>query len=189
MPSKLLICTDIYGQTHQLETWVEKVLPSGWQKQIVSPYRQGTAYYIESVAYQGFQHQGGLDGYANRIASACVNQPVACVAIGFSAGAAGMYKVLSEEVAHSVVSFIGFYPGQIRFFTDLQPSVPTRLIFPCREANFKVDTVMHRLDRHVAVNCELSSYQHGFMNPLSRGFSESGLNQFTAQITELLSTF
>lgn len=181
---RLLVCSDIFGHTDVLETWVKTLLPSNWNTQVISPYEDKASYKDESLAYQAFQQCGGLDGYKKRLPIPLLESDTTII-VAFSAGAAAMYQILSNPIQkHSVTHLYGFYPGQIRFFTHLAPNVPTTLYFPQQEPHFEVSTVINQLSIHQGVNCQETSLLHGFMNPYSRNYDLNGEQNYSQILVE-----
>lgn len=177
---RLLVATDIYGPTDAFCQWVDAILPSCWDKQVISPYSENIHYSDEPIAYQAFLQTGGLDNFKQKLTIALKMQSQSTVALGFSAGAAALYYVLSSyDKAHHTQHFYGFYPGQIRFFTDKATLIPSTLYFPNSEPHFDVDTVIKALSMHANVTCNKTEYLHGFMNPYSRNYDTQGQSDFT----------
>ncbi|GAB2705582.1 dienelactone hydrolase family protein [Aliiglaciecola aliphaticivorans] len=188
MAHQLVVCSDIFGQTESFKNWCNQVLPADWQLTIVSPYISSVNFTDEALAYSAFQQAGGIEKYAMRISTAFAASLSNKTVIGFSAGAATLYKLLSEkEYSQSIDRFYGFYPGQIRFFTKLKPSVPSQLYFPHKEPNFNIDQVIQELALHDNVQCTKTDYEHGFMNLSSRGYDKDAELTFTAEIKRRLS--
>ncbi|GAA6183684.1 MULTISPECIES: hypothetical protein [Aliiglaciecola] len=188
MQHQLVVCSDIFGQTESFKSWCKQILPADWQLTIVSPYISSVNFTDEALAYSAFQQAGGIQRYTLRIAAALAASLADKTVIGFSAGAASLYKLLSEkDYSQSIDNFYGFYPGQIRFFTKLKPSLPTQLYFPHKEPNFNIDTVIDELAIHDNVKCQKTEFEHGFMNLASRGYNKDAELIFTQEINQILS--
>ncbi|GAC14588.1 hypothetical protein [Aliiglaciecola lipolytica] len=184
----LLVCSDIFGHTKLLEDWANQILPARWRLHIVSPYLSSVNFTDEALAYSAFQRSGGIEQYGNKIATAlAANNNNQSTLVGFSAGAAVLYKLLSEkDYTNSIDKFYGFYPGQIRFFTKLRPYIATQLYFPVKEPNFDIDIVLQQLSAHDNVNCFKTEFEHGFMNPSSRGHHPDAVSCYTQKLTSSL---
>ncbi|MFA3792348.1 hypothetical protein AB6T38_14630 [Aliiglaciecola sp. SL4] len=188
MVHQLVVCSDIFGQTASFKQWCNQVLPADWQLTIVSPYISSVNFTDEALAYSAFQRAGGIEKYAMRISAALAASLATKTVIGFSAGAATLYKLLSEkDYSQSIDRFYGFYPGQIRFFTKLKPCIPSQLYFPHKEPNFNIDTVIEELALHDNVKCQKTEFEHGFMNLASRGYNKDAESTFTQEIKQILS--
>ncbi len=186
MPSNVLVIltTDIFGQTQ----WCDNLLHS-WQHQsadvvCISPYPPhfDIDFQTESEAYQAFTNQGGIDTYVDKIhttLSQALNTKInkqgykKVMAIGFSAGAAALWKVLSvsEIVSSNIEHAIGFYPGQIRHYLDLQPNTHFSIIFPRAEKHFDLTPVIEHIVTKQNVNLIQVGFEHGYANPSSDGFN------------------
>lgn len=186
MPSNVLVilATDIFGQTQ----WCDNLLDS-WQQQsadviCINPYppQYDIAFKNESEAYQAFTAQGGIDAYVDKI-DTVISQTLKAeidqkrykkvVAIGFSAGAAALWKVsaLSETGGNNIQHVIGFYPGQIRHYLDLQPKPHFSIIFPRAEKHFDLTPVIEHIVTKQNVNSIQVGLEHGYANPSSDGFN------------------
>lgn len=185
--ASLLICTDIFGVTPDLKAWVDNIVFDG-DINFLSPYSAQNDLMDERTAYAQFSECGGIDPYVDKISS-CIKQQGPDIVIGFSAGAASAYKALSLLKNNLVTQrLLGFYPGQIRFFTDLAPTIHCDLFFANSEPHFDSDLVIEALQKHQTVNCKKTKYQHGFMNARSGGYSSEGQTEYTKLVNERLRT-
>ncbi|MDF2179396.1 hypothetical protein P2G88_14165 [Aliiglaciecola sp. CAU 1673] len=172
VPVRALLVTDIFGPgagINGLATFLEE---AGMACSILGPYPQPILFADEQSAYQRFLQECGHDGYLALVTKALDNFTEPTVVIAFSAGASAVWRAVASHSRQYLQHVIGFYPGQIRHHTDLSPKVPTSLIFPRQEAHFDVLAVMAKLTAKPQLHYMQTAYEHGFMNPLSKGYSE-----------------
>lgn len=164
---RLVIVTDIFGAQPEVLLQFDQLGPDYL---CIQPYdHKPPSFADDNEAYLYFLAHGGLDAYSNRLGEVLNAQTEPVFLVGFSAGAAACWANLVLEhltIAHCV----GFYGGQIRQMTDLQPRYPTELIF-AEETHFSVPELMDALAGKMNLQLSLVPYPHGFMNPLSRGYS------------------
>ncbi|RRJ22711.1 hypothetical protein EIK76_01090 [Rheinheimera mesophila] len=175
---QLLIVTDIFGtQPEMLRQFDLLTLEYG----CLQPYdHQPPVFVDDAEAYQYFLAHGGFEAYCNKLADLLqmLSQPV--FLLGFSAGAAACWaNLVTEDLP--IKHCLGFYGGQIRHLTELQPLYPTELIF-AEETHFSVPELMQKLSDKPYLKQNLVSYPHGFMNPLSQGYRPEAAAQFWQKI-------
>lgn len=163
---QLVIVTDIFGAQPEVLSQFGQ-LSSDYL--CVQPYdHQPPSFSDDNEAYQYFLAHGGLEAYSNRLGELLKTQTEPVFLLGFSAGAAACWANLALE--HLTIKHcVGFYGGQIRQMTHLQPLYPTELIF-AEETHFSVSELMSGLADKANVKQSLAPYLHGFMNPLSKGY-------------------
>lgn len=198
---KLLVATDIFGETPELLAWLKPIAASSKMiLKLVSPYSNPqnqllTKHNVSSTkiqitpdteAYQLFLQQGGMTGYLEKLQSILKSQQGTYKAIGFSAGAAALWQ-LSATPQPGLQLYIGFYGGQIRHCPELQPLVATSLIW-AQEANFDIDQLHHQLLARPLVQSYLTSFQHGFINPNSAGYNHEAASYFQQWLIEHFNT-
>lgn len=167
----IVLVTDIFGAS----TWTDEVsgiLSEKTECKVITPYSHREDFASEKEAYHAFTQAGGIAAYIDRVKqSLSINQFQQTLFIGFSAGAAALWKVLAEldyelELSH----FIGFYPGQIRYYLDVEPQIETSLIFPVSEQHFDLAPVITQLKTKANTHVWQNDLQHGFVNPSSDNF-------------------
>jgi len=182
---KLFVATDIFGETPELLAWLAPIVQaSGGTLELVSPYAAPlaenviapTAGAADELAYQQFLTQGGLNAYVEKLQQHVQLQQEPFVAIGFSAGAAALWQ-LAASAQPGLQQLVGFYGGQIRHFPDLQPLVSTSLIW-AEETHFDVVQLHIQLAQRALVSSELTPFQHGFINPHSKGFNSKAASNY-----------
>ncbi|OGO81262.1 MAG: hypothetical protein A2203_10315 [Chromatiales bacterium RIFOXYA1_FULL_46_5] len=163
---RLVIVTDIFGAQPEVLSQFDQL---GSDYLYVQPYEHQPPFFADdNEAYPYFLAHGGLEAYSNRLGEVLNAQTEPVFLVGFSAGAAACWANLVLEhltIAHCV----GFYGGQIRQMTDLEPRYPTELIF-AEETHFSVHELMEALAGKTNLKQSLVTYSHGFMNPLSKGY-------------------
>lgn len=153
---------------------------------LTSPYPSSEiALSSESEAYRYFQSNGGIEAYAHKLYDVIQAHPNVKYMVGFSAGAAALYKVMSQ-VEKSDVQLMLFYPGQIRFYLDHAPNCPCTIIFPQNESHFGVTEVIDKLRKYKHLNIQHTAYQHGFMNRASAGFDINAYRYYGQLLKDLL---
>jgi hypothetical protein len=182
---KLVVATDIFGQTPELLIWLTPIVrASGGEVDVVSPYRQqfnadllvSAAGITDALAYQQFLAIGGSKAYTEKLQSHFDLQQAPFIAIGFSAGAAALWQ-LAAKPQPQLQQLIGFYGGQIRHDAELQPLVSTTLIWS-QETHFDVAQLHQQLTERPSVSSMLTPHQHGFINPYSAGFNHEAANDY-----------
>jgi hypothetical protein len=193
---KLVVATDIFGITTELVNWLQPIVETlQLEVVMVSPYAEdflpveagmldAVAPRADDHAYQSFLKHGGLDFYTQKLQHCAESQPQAFMALGFSAGAAALWQV-SASSSSLFKQAVCFYGGQIRFSSDLQPKVPTTLIW-AQESHFDVEALHLKLSQYPTVNSILTMYAHGFVNPHSTGFHQEAARQFQHRLIQML---
>lgn len=181
---KLIVATDIFGQTPELMAWLTPIAQaSGGGLEVISPYLQqfnvdmfASSGGTDELAYQKFLDAGGSKAYTEKLQIHLDVQQEPFIAIGFSAGAAALWQ-LAAKPQPRLQQLIAFYGGQIRHDSDLQPLVSTTLIWS-QETHFDVAQLHQRLAERPRVSSVLTPYQHGFINPYSTGFNRNAANDY-----------
>lgn len=181
----ILFASDIFGISDAFLTLLEDVdVVSNVIK--ISPYPQlQTHFKNEQQAYQCFQKHGGIDEYVLSLTDILKDHVHIKHVVGFSAGGAALYKVMSN-LAASNIQLTLFYPGQIRHFMDKHPRAPCHIIFPESEPHFSLANVIKVLNQQSQLKVEQNSYQHGFMNKNSRSFNQTAYHHYCQMLKELL---
>lgn len=181
----LLIASDIFGISAAFLLLLKDI---GVADHVVpiSPYQQPQLQFDnEQQAYRCFQDTGGIDAYILNLTKALNTYRHIKHVVGFSAGAAAIYKAMSNSSDNNNQLTL-FYPGQIRHFLDRHPSCPCHIIFPESEPHFLLPDVIEVLTQQTQLKVEKTNYQHGFMNKDSKGFNPAGYQQYCQMLKALL---
>ncbi|PSX06434.1 dienelactone hydrolase family protein [Photobacterium angustum] len=170
---KVIIVTDIFGLCETTDKMASFIAQHTDSVKIVDPY-QGVRceFSSEKAAYEQFIKDCGHDDYLSLVRESVLKDKPD-VLIGFSAGANAAWRI-SELVAFDCKSILCFYPSQIRNHVDIEPKVPTAVIFPKKEASFDVLTMNTALLNRINVTTQIMPYKHGFMNCLSDAYDKQG---------------
>lgn len=174
----VVLTTDIFGETD----WTDRAKLAFGNKQnviIISPYANKCAFENETKAYQAFTKLGGVEAYAKKITNhlSTLDAQDALLCIGFSAGASALWLSTSQIKLHENSHLIGFYPGQIRHYLDIRPSIDTSIIFPVQESHFDLTNVIQHLVTNQPVKVIQNQLMHGYANPLSSNFNRAESEQ------------
>ena len=182
----VIICSDIFGQGPHLQTLLDEIDLKG-QCKIFDPYNgQEQNFNSESDAYQAFTSAGGVEGYIERLKPIMAEADEAINLVGFSAGAVAAYVAINQMHLNPQSRLFGFYPGQIRHYLDMHNRYSCRMIFPKFERHFDLAAVCKELNRKKGLSQEHTDYMHGFMNPLSEGFSDTGYQEYRQRLSAWL---
>jgi dienelactone hydrolase len=175
---QLVIATDIFGAQPEVLSQFGQL---GSDYLCVQPYdHQPPSFSDDHEAYQYFLAHGGLEAYSKKLEDVLNAQTEPVFLLGFSAGAAACWANLALE--HLTIGlYVGFYGGQIRQMTNLQPLYPTELIF-AEETHFSVPGLMSALAHKANVKQSLAPYLHGFMNPLSKSYHAEAAELYWGKI-------
>lgn len=174
----LVIVTDIFGAQPEVLLQFDQL---GLDYLCVQPYdHQPPSFTDDNEAYQYFLAHGALEAYSKKLGELLKAQTEPVFLVGFSAGAAACWANLVLE--HLTIAFcVGFYGGQIRQMTHLQPLYPTELIF-AEETHFSVSELMDALAGKTSLRQSFVPYPHGFMNQLSKGYHAETAGVYWAKI-------
>jgi len=177
---KLLIVTDIFGRGPALKPLLQALTTPERNITLLDPYGgREQMFATESDAYSAFITECGHDAYAAKVESTIAESAMEFeLALGFSAGASALWRVLATASAAAIQRAVLFYPGQIHQHLALQPRVPVSLIFGQTEPHFQVAALCQQLAGKVGVTTHISPYQHGFINPASSAFSVEGAREY-----------
>ncbi len=177
---EILLVTDIFGRSGYTDYLSEAFTMNGFRSKVIDPFSaQIRNFTDEDEVYQVFMESCGHSQYTHLVKSALSSITSDIIIIGFSAGASATWKAVSELNDRRIQHFLGFYPSQIRNHQDLDPSCPTTLLFPEQESHFCVDNLIQKLSEKRSVVCFKTPWQHGFMNPLSRHYSQTACTAIT----------
>ncbi|WP_299727827.1 hypothetical protein [uncultured Endozoicomonas sp.] len=181
MTMNTLIVSDIFGRTDALEALAQSL--SG-HVNILDPYDSvKPGFSSESEAYEAFTQSVGMDRYAALVAKTVSRYTKPLTLIGFSAGASAIWITSDHPAIPSGSTAICFYGSQIRHWEQINPTIPTHLIFPEHEKHFDVALLMDSLSQKEKVTVEQVPYLHGFMNKQSMQFNHKGYHAFIQQLS------
>jgi len=167
---KLIIVADIFGKTAALM----RISTELGAIDVIDPYDGiEMCFNSEDEAYRYFSEHVGLDHYLEIIIQR-LQHTTDVTLVGFSVGAAAIWRLSDSKIATNINSAIGFYGSQIRHTPDIQPLFPIELIFPASETHFDVTQLKNRLSTTENVSTCQVDFRHGFMNYHSINFDYLG---------------
>jgi len=178
---KLIIVADIFGKTPALM----RISTELGATDIIDPYDGiEMCFNSEDEAYAYFTQHIGLDTYVQTI-STQLQHTTNLTLVGFSVGAAAIWRLSESKIATNINSAIGFYGSQIRHTPEIQPLFPIELIFPASETHFDVTQLKNRLSTTKNVTTCQVDFRHGFMNYHSINFDYLGYQQQQLRLRKL----
>lgn len=181
----ILLVTEIWGRTPYLESLATALRSTAAIVSVVDPYCGVDPHFSsEDEAYAHYLAECGHDEFARRVAHAVATASEPIFLVGFSAGAGAVWQVVTKGENDVVKRAACFYGSSIRTMSERTPTVQTDLIFSCFEPHFAVDEVMMSMQGKAMVHCHKADHGHGFMNPLSKNYSEKGYAQWLAWIRD-----
>nr|WP_215397002.1 dienelactone hydrolase family protein [Rheinheimera oceanensis] len=183
----VLVLTDIFGRCPGLEPLLANLRLGGAVVQLADPYQGVQQQFAdEPEAYAAYIERCGHDAYAAIAAQVFASTTQQFdLALGFSAGATALWRVLAQINSSRLKQAILFYPGQIHQHLALKPQVPTQIIFGHSEPHFAVADICQQLQQQ-GVSAISTPYGHGFMNPASKAFNKVGYQQKLHQLLLIL---
>lgn len=164
----IVIVCDVFGKTAELMSLAKELNAES----IIDPYDGiDMCFKNEKQAYTYFTEKVGLDAYLAQLENAVKAFSNAKTLIGFSVGAAIVWRLSGSITSDSVKSAVCFYGSQIRHFTEVVPKFEMQMIFPNREIHFDVLKLQETISTSKKVQCCKTDYLHGFMNYHSVNFS------------------
>ncbi len=97
---RILVAADIFGVTGHLMEFATAFGGAGNRCRIVGPYPASVWFGDEALAYAAFIKNGGIELYTAKMLghlADSVGEPLVC--IGFSAGAAALWRALADPAA------------------------------------------------------------------------------------------
>jgi dienelactone hydrolase len=169
-----ILVADIFGKTpaliqlgHALNTSV-----------IVDPYSgENMVFNNETEAYTYFVEKVGFENYLMTLTKVVKSATSINSLIGFSIGAAAIWKLSENPAIKNIKRGICYYGSQIRNLKEVNPLFEVDLIFPKRESHFDADKLRTEVTGKQKVNIVQTPNLHGFMNPLSNNFNELAYHQ------------
>jgi len=192
----ILIITDIFGLNQYVKSFAKQLVgQTEANLKIVDPYNGIEQNFNgEGEAYKTFINNCGHQNYSEKVTQAIQKLSGDTIVIAFSAGASATWKSMdannsinkTNKIKYQYISnFIGFYPSQIRNQLDVVPCCPVTLVFPKTEPHFDIEQTIKSLSLIDNVRCFKTSYQHGFMNPLSKNYTPTAESYFVMKIIEV----
>ncbi len=133
----------------------------------------------EPEAYNYFMANVSVKAYSELLQKFISKVAEPSILLGFSIGATAIWSV-SENLSHEIIQrSICFYSSQIRNYTSITPCIETDLVFPSFEPRFSVLEISECLSKKKHVKVHNTPYLHGFMNKLSKNFSQDGYQEYT----------
>ncbi len=167
-----VIVSDIFGRTPALEDLARAI---GSVIEIIDPYGgKQMGFHNEPLAYAHFMAHVGIRAYEEILASRLADIPRVSVLLGFSVGAAAIWRISETLTPKKIGRAVCFYGSQIRHASDIVPSIRIEHILPKMEPGFSIDDLAAALSGKKKVTVHKTSYLHGFMNERSPNFSRTG---------------
>ena len=167
----ILLASDIFGETASHLELCER-LSKYHPVTSISPYEQNLPRFnSESDAYNYFLKMGGMDNYASRLNNVVGANEIEIV-LGFSAGGAAIWAC--QNTFPALVQGIAFYPGQIRLYLETNVICPWQIVFAKSERHFNQEDVINTLAKNKNLSLYRAPFEHGFINPQSENFNETG---------------
>lgn len=192
---RLILISDIFGRTPALEALGTDLsvpapgCPPVPPPAIVDPYG-GTdpQFDSEASAYDYFTARVGLDRYVEILKQRLDDVPPGAVLMGFSVGAAALWRISDNPRFSNVVKGFCFYGSRIRDYPDVRPRFDLDLIFPRMEPRFNVKELIQDLSDRPRITCSRATGLHGFMNRLSPNFDAACYNTHVHKLRAELAT-
>lgn len=167
----IILGTEIWGRTPHVVT-MAKSLAEIASVTVVDPY-DGNApeFASEEEAYARFLEAGGHDAYAVQMAQALAEADEPTYLLGFSAGAGAIWSAVCGDERGIAKGALCFYGSHIRNLMGLETKVPVEMVFSDKEKHFDVEPVARDLQDKENVQCYLTHFEHGFMNPVYEHFN------------------
>ncbi|UYX54123.1 dienelactone hydrolase family protein [Bacillus thuringiensis] len=149
--------------------------------------QQAFHYSNEEKAYQHFMNHIGFDDGKEQIEDLITtlsNSYTHIGLLGFSAGATIAWLCSTNS---KIDFIIGCYGSRIRDYVHVKPSCATLLIFPEKETNFSVFSLMKTLQQQDNPLLEIKQLQgeHGFLNPYTEKYNKES----TTQVYKIIDSF
>lgn len=183
---QIVLLSDIFGSTKSLASIAKKLSVLG-TVDIYDPYEGRVIdFEHEQAAYDFFTSIGGVNNYADKVATITASNNGVDLAIGFSVGGSALWQLTSSPDTCFTKQAICFYPNQVRHMTHLMPRCKTHVILPRIEKHFSVASLANSISAKPNVNLTFVKQAHGFMNSLSQHFDQQ---QQEATLSQLIKQF
>ncbi|WP_019027736.1 hypothetical protein [Colwellia piezophila] len=175
----IILISDIFGLTPALLKLKDELAATT----IVDPYQgEYMDFDTEAEAYACFTSTVGLDSYVTAIGKVLASLDSKVTLIGFSVGAAAIWRLSVNNENNNIKQAFCFYGSQIRNFSKIEPCFEIHLVFPKTESHFDVWALNNTLAKKPNVFTSQVEYLHGFMNYYSDNFNQVGYNKYLAKL-------
>ena len=173
----IILGTEIWGRTAHVDAMAESLKEIAAAVTVVDPY-DGTDqnFASEEEAYASFQNAGGYESLEKKIAAAMEETEDTAYLLGFSAGAGAIWSALNNTENANAKAAWCFYSSAIYKMMEHTPSIPVEMIFPDSEKNFDVEAIARDLQDKPNVQCYITPFAHGFLNPAYDHFDQEVYN-------------
>jgi len=172
-----IIVSDIFGRTKALESLASMLSD---EVKILDPYNsEYKSFNSETEAYAYFISEVGIDKYSELLIELIQSLKSEVTLIGFSVGAAAIWKISDQESVGNISSATCFYGSQIRHLKQVNPLFPITLIFPVTEEHFSVAALISSISNKANVQVLQADFYHGFMNYHSKNYDEVGYKKYS----------
>lgn len=164
----IIIATEIWGKTPHVDAMVASFEEIASKVTVVDPYDGADpAFASEEAAHACYKEQCGDAVYAQRVAKTIAEAAEPVCLLGFSAGAGAVWTAASNSSVDTVKAAVCFYSSSIHTMTDYVPKVPVEFVFAKEEPHYDVENVARSLQDIKNVQCYITPFEHGFLNPAS----------------------
>jgi dienelactone hydrolase len=179
----LIIVSDIFGRTPELEELASELWGRYEQIHIIDPY-EGHIINLgnEQEAYQYFQKHSSIEELAGTVRDQIADSNAVFDLVGFSVGASAIWYLSETEHFEKINTAVCFYGSRIRDMLDKTPRFNIQLVFPALEHHFDVARLASVLSEKTNVACTRTKFMHGFMNKKSENFDAVGYCDFLDRI-------
>jgi dienelactone hydrolase len=180
-----IVVSDIFGRTPALDKLCKAL---GSDVDVIDPYDgKIMGFQTEDQAYDFFMDNVGLSTYCDLLLSRLEKVRVPISLLGFSVGASAIWQISESLSTEKVKRVVCFYGSQVRHLTEIKPSVVVELVLPAHESGFSVEALENRLSGIKNVVLYKTPYLHGFMNELSKNYSNLGYSEYVDWLLEITS--
>jgi len=182
---QLIIVSDIFGKTPELISFSDNFKKMYQTIRIVDPYGGAiNNFKDEQAAYDSFQTNCSLALFSEKVADAISLSENSIDLIGFSVGASAIWKISEFDLPNHIKNAFCFYGSKIRDLVHINPTFFITLIFPKSEKHFSIEALFSEIVKKKNVYCEMTIYNHGFMNQRSVNYNEDAYKMFTDYIKQ-----
>jgi len=181
--AKLLIISDIFGRTPELQDLASELSGRYDQMHIIDPYDgQIVDLGSEQDAYHYFQEHCSIEKLATLVLEKIAESNVKLDLMGFSVGASAIWFISETRYFEKINTAVCFYGSRIRDMLDKVPRFKVQLVFPILEHHFDVARLASMISKKTHVECIQTKFMHGFMNKRSENFDDAGYRVFLNQM-------
>jgi dienelactone hydrolase len=177
-----IVVSDIFGRTPALDKLCKAV---GSDVDVIDPYDgKFMGFCTEDQAYDSFMTNVGISTYSDLLLSRLEKARTPISLVGFSVGASAIWQISESLNAGKVKRVVCFYGSQVRRLTEIRPSVVIEHVLPMHEPGFSVEELARRLSGIDNIVLYKTPYLHGFMNELSKNYSNLGYSEYVDWLLE-----